>query len=119
MLVPVESVPMRVTYWIAGPQAYREYLRPLMTLLFLPLWVLTLVPPLGESPSRRMYYVLMWACVFCTVGLASITTGSGERIRFIVLATMLPVMVWNAQALYEYAAGRIGRRTRHEAGLAS
>jgi hypothetical protein len=108
LFVPVESIVMRFALSYLSRDAYAAYVRPLLALGFLPIWLLALAPPVRSSDSRKMYYALMWVCVLCLVGFGAITTGSGERIRFPVLAFMLPVMVWNAQSLQTRLRAGIG-----------
>jgi hypothetical protein len=113
MFVPVESLVMRirsrVTSTAERDQAYLGYIRPALALGYLPVWLLSLIPPISATRSRMMYYLLVWTCIICVVGPAAMTTGSGERIRFSVLAFMLPVMAWNADSLHRRMRARIER----------
>jgi hypothetical protein len=103
MFAPVETVALRLIAAMDGAEMYRRVVRPLLTLLCLPIWVGALIPPIG-SPSRcKAYYLLVVVCLLYIVGLSAIGTGSGERIRFPMLAFMMPIAVWNIGHLVRYA----------------
>ena len=110
MFVPVESMVMRLTFFYVSEHAFLTYVRPILGLVFLPMWLLSLAPPIHGSQSHKAYYALMLLCVMCLVGLGAITFGSGERIRFSILVFMLPVMIWNAQSLHGFLRTRIDER---------
>jgi hypothetical protein len=106
VFVPIESSVSRFWAMYAGASTYVTAVRPIVALVCLPIWFLSLVPPIASTHRRRMYYLLMLACLVYIIGFSSISTGSGERIRFPILMFMLPVLMWNVQ----WVRSRLGVR---------
>ena len=98
LFAPVESVIRRVMAATSG-EMYAHVVRPLLTLVCLPFWVSALIPPIGSSTRCKTYYVLVIGFLFYIVGLSAIGTGSGERIRFPMVAFMAPIAVWNIERI--------------------
>jgi len=105
MFVPVESNLMRVVALFASEQTYLRYVRPILGLVCLPVWLLSLIPPINSPKKYRMYYLLAMVLLVYVIGISAISTGSGERIRFPLLAFMLPIMVWNVDRAHRYLHG--------------
>ena len=63
-----------------------------------------------------MYYVLVMMWLVYVVGVSAIGVGQGERYRFAVLVFMLPVMIWNVQALHDRFSSWIHNRETHSGG---
>jgi len=99
VFVPVESSLSRFWAIYASASTYATAVRPIVALVWFPVWTLALVPPIESTPRRRMYYLLMMGCLAYIIGFSSISTGSGERIRFPVLMFMFPVLMWNVEWL--------------------
>jgi hypothetical protein len=99
LLVPVESNVMRMFALYVSEDAYFEDVRIILGVMCLPVWLLSLMPPLGSNGRLKMYYMLVLGCLVYILMLSAIGTGSGERIRFPILAFMLPVVVWNIHQL--------------------
>jgi hypothetical protein len=119
LFVPVESIVARVTSLFVGEHTYFTFVRPLLGVFCLPLWLSALAPPLGASRRHRMYYVLVLLLVVYVVGLSAVSTGSGERIRYPLLVFMLPLLVWNLHHAHEYlrtvSRWRLPGATKHVA----
>jgi hypothetical protein len=110
VFVPVESIVLRVWTIYGIEQGYNTSARPILGLICLPVWLLSLFPPVGQPHRRQWYYALMMGTLLYVVGVSATGTGSGERIRFPVLVFMLPVAVSNGHALHRYLQGWINRR---------
>jgi hypothetical protein len=94
LFVPIESLIWKLTALYASDQVYSTYVRPILALICLPVWLLSLIPPV-DSPKKRAYYLMMITFLVYVVGVTAINPLQGERIRFPILAFMLSVMVWN------------------------
>jgi hypothetical protein len=102
LFVPVESLVQRLTEYYIGTWLYFRYVRPFLFLVCLPIWLLSLIPPIDAARTQRMYYFLAFTLVMY-VGVVSIVANmGGERIRFPVLGLLLPLVVWNVQKLNRY-----------------
>jgi hypothetical protein len=99
LLVPIETTIQRITIRTAGERAYQSYVRPLLGLLCLPIWLLSLTPPLQSPRRQRTYYLLVMLSLLYVLGISAITNFAGERMRFPVLFFMMPVVLWNADYL--------------------
>jgi hypothetical protein len=119
VFAPIESIVMRVAWLYAGEPWYTTTLRPIVAAVCLPLFVLSLIPPVGGKPALKMYYVLMVGWLMYIIAFSAIGTGSGERIRFPLLAFMLPVCAWNLHKLLTHTAvAKLGRSARNIRGNA-
>jgi hypothetical protein len=58
-----------------------------------------------------MYYLLVMMFLLYVVGISAMAPRQGERMRFPVLAFMLPAMVWNVHRMHSY----ISRGVSHAA----
>jgi hypothetical protein len=112
IFVPVESVVARLTALYLSEQAYLTYVRPVLGLLCLPVWLFSLSPPFGSPKKYKMYYLLVVIFLLYVVGVSAITPLQGERMRFPVLVFMLPVMVWNVHCLHSYLSEWLVQRAR-------
>ncbi|HKQ97260.1 MAG TPA: hypothetical protein VJV75_05230 [Candidatus Polarisedimenticolia bacterium] len=108
VFAPVESVPMRRARQAGDEAAYMTGLRPILTLVCLPFWLLAIVPP-AIRPGRRPFYLLAMLLLLYVVGITAITPMQGERIRLPVLILLLPIMAWNVQGLVPRLARLVPR----------
>jgi hypothetical protein len=107
IFVPVESIIARLTALYLSEQTYLTYLRPIIGLLCLPIWLLSLSPPIGSPKGYKIYYLFLMMFLFYVLGLSAMTPLQGERMRFPVLIFMLPVMVWNIHSIHGYLSRRL------------
>jgi hypothetical protein len=96
IFVPIEAFVGKLAVLYESEQLYFTYVRPILALVCLPLWLLSLIPPVG-LPKKKAYYLLVIMFLVYVVGVTVINPLQGERIRFPMLAFMLSVMVWNVQ----------------------
>jgi hypothetical protein len=101
IFVPVESTIARITDFLERGDSYQRYIRPTLGLACLPIWILSLVPPVG-SRSKWSYYLIVLILVLYMAGITALNPRQGERIRFPILAFMLPIVAWNGQACLRY-----------------
>ena len=106
IFVPIEASTRELTVFYMSEQVYLTYIRPILGLLCLPIWLLSLSPPIGLPKKYKMYYLLVLILLFYMVGMSAMSPLAGERMRFPVLAFMMPVMVWNIHNLYIYSQKR-------------
>jgi hypothetical protein len=102
LFVPVEANVLKATTFYLGEQTYFTYVRPILMLSCLPIWLLSLAPPLGPSRELKTYYSLVIVLVFYVIGVSAITNFGGERMRFPVLVAMMPVLAWNLHHIIQY-----------------
>jgi hypothetical protein len=102
IFVPVESAAAKLTALHVSGEDYLTYVRPVLAVLCLPIWLFSLSPPLRYPKRYKMYYLLVLMLLLYVVGLSAMAPRQGERMRFPVLAFMLPVMVWNVHRLHSY-----------------
>jgi hypothetical protein len=102
IFVPIEACVMKLTMFYISEQTYVAYVRPVLGLLCLPIWLLSLSPPIGFPKKSKKYYLCVVTLLLYVVGLSAMTPLQGERMRFPMLAFMLPVMVWNIHGLHSY-----------------
>lgn len=124
VFTPIESGVIKLTAFYMSEQTYQTYIRPVLGLLCLPIWLLSLSPPIGSPAKYKMYYLLVVILLFYVVGMSVMAPLAGERMRFPVLAFMLPVMVWNLHGLHSYlrqwlssASGKFVRHEMHTSGF--
>jgi hypothetical protein len=116
LLVPVESILARLTTLAASEATYERYIRPVVGLLCLPIWILCLIPPRGQLAQRRWYYCLVLLMWVYLAGITALNPAQGERIRFPILAFLVPIAAWNIQTGLAYLA-RLAEPLRQEKGL--
>jgi hypothetical protein len=102
LLVPVEANVLKATTLYTDEQTYFMHVRPILTLACLPIWLLSLTPPLGASKQLKSYYLLLIMLVLYVIGISAVTNFAGERMRFPVLAAMMPMLAWNAYRVSLY-----------------
>lgn len=117
LFAPVESVVSRIMQIYGSETAYFLYVRPILGLLCLPVWCFSFSPPFRGPRRYWMYYLMVMMWLAYVVGLSSIGIGQGERYRFAVLVFMLPVTIWNVQALQTVLRG--STIARHSGGQQS
>ena len=115
LIVPVESNVMRVTAFYLSEQTYGTYVRPILGLLCLPVWCASMMPPVSAPKNQRMYYLLVTVLLIYILGLSATHAGCGERIRFPLLAFMLPLMVWNVHRVHGFLHGLSSEVSRNAA----
>lgn len=94
LVTPIEALPELVVVRAAGARSlYERVLRPLLFVAWLPLWVLAYVPPRRADRRAWPYYLLAMALLLYVAGLSAIAPIQGERMRFAVLAFLLPLAV--------------------------
>jgi hypothetical protein len=113
LFAPVESLIARLANEFILPATYGRYVRPLITVVCLPVFLLSIVPPIAYGRSYRMYYALMMLFLVYIIGLSAIGFGSGERIRFPMLTFMAPVAVWNTRTVVEHLRARFSASDGH------
>jgi hypothetical protein len=110
LFVPIEGVLVQTTDYGGS------LLRKAIGLFWLPFWLLAYFPPLSDRGVRR-YYLAAMACVLYVAAVSAIVPGAGERIRFPVLALLMPVALFNldrgisriSSALRPSRGDRLGR----------
>jgi len=107
LFVPVEVSIFKVTTLYKDEQTYSVYVRPILAMACLPIWFLSLTPPFGARKEVKMYYLLGMMLVLYVIGISAITNFAGERMRFPVLATMLPVLASNVHNVSRYVNRRL------------
>jgi hypothetical protein len=116
IFAPIESIPLRIAELYVGEDGYMRYVRPVLGVVCLPIWFLSLMPPTAAPRNQKAFYLLVMICLFYIVTLSAIGSGQGERYRFPVLAFMLPIAVWNSASLQTLVA--TWKRRRSEAVIA-
>ena len=106
VFAPVELVISRVANELLSPATYRRFVRPVIVAACVPIFLLSLLPPMGHFRGQRPYYALVMLFLLYIIGLSAISYGSGERIRFPILAFMAPVAVWNARTFCDAVQAR-------------
>jgi len=116
LFVPVEANILKFTTFYKGEQTYFTYVRPILGVACLPIWLFALSPPIGSAYKHRMYYVFVMMFLFYVIGISSIVPFGGERIRFPMLAFMLPIAVWNVHCVVRYLRRWTETRSSNYAG---
>jgi hypothetical protein len=88
LFAPIEGVLVQTTDYGGS------LLRKAIGLFWLPFWLLAYFPPVSDRGLRR-YYLAAMACVLYVAAVSAIVPGAGERIRFPVLALLMPVAAFN------------------------
>lgn len=101
LFAPIEQSVAKLTMFYVSASVYLTYVRPFLAVACLPIWLLAMSPPV-RSRKKKAYYLFMMIFLLYMVGITVANPWQGERIRFPVLAFMLPVVVWNFQTVYGY-----------------
>jgi hypothetical protein len=101
LFAPIEQGVAKLTTFYASTSVYLTYVRPLLAAACFPIWFLAMSPPIGSS-KKKAYYLFIMIFLLYMVGITAANPWQGERIRFPVLAFMLPVVVWNFQTVCGY-----------------
>jgi|SRR5262245_11055410 len=117
LLVPVEANVYKLTKFYAGEQTYFNYVRPVLAFVCLPIWLFSLAPPVGSSQKYVMYYLLVMLFLLYVIGISAMTNFAGERMRFPVLAFLMPAAVWNVHCLSGYLRGWMKRTSNNQAAF--
>jgi hypothetical protein len=115
LLAPIEAVPALLARRLDAADDYVATVRPFLAVLSMPLWLLALWPPAGES-RRMAWYAFTILLLGVTVAVTALAPMQGERIRFPILPLMMSIAVWNAGALRNRLAWR--RRAAPAGGAA-
>lgn len=102
LLAPVDSAVIKIVQFFNPESDGPRYLRVALGLLCFPVWLLSITPPFGSSKEVWAYYFLTALFVAYVIGLTSINPFLGERIRFPVLALMLPLAASNVHRIMSY-----------------
>jgi len=105
IFAPIESVVQKLILLYTSDKIYFTYVRPVLGLMCLAVWLFSLIPPISLENRQLLYYFFTMMFLLYVIGISVITQFQGERIRFPVLAFMLPVMVWNVHHVYGYLRG--------------
>jgi hypothetical protein len=111
LFAPIEQCVIILMMFYASASLYLTYVRPLLTMACLPIWFLAMSPPMGSS-KKKAYYLFMMILLLYMVGITAANPSQGERIRFPILALMLPVVVWNFQAIQRHMSRYWGSMAR-------
>jgi hypothetical protein len=105
LLAPIEAVPALLARHLNAGDDYVATVRPFLAVLCMPLWLLALWPPAGGS-RRLAWYAFTILLLGFTLAITALAPMQGERIRFPILALMMPIAVWNARSLRTRLAWR-------------
>ena len=97
LLAPVEALPATLARIDRAPRtsdAYEHRLRPLLFLVWLPVWLLAYIPVVGGDRRARAFYLLVMLLVVYVIGLSSLAPLQGERMRY----PLVPLLVVLAAA---------------------
>jgi len=98
---PIETLVQQILYSRGQQDTYYfSHARPVLVLLWLPLWLLSLFPPVGSKHTNLGLYVLVMTVLLYVLGLSALGSGGGERIRFPVLPFLLILAAVNANDLF-------------------
>lgn len=104
IFVPIEYVVAKFTVFIRDDATYVGYVRPVLFAVFLPMWILFLIPPFRSASKVIAFYSLTMILLLYILGISLHTKDQGERIRFPMLAFMLPVILCNGYNLWRRAS---------------
>ncbi len=106
LMAPLDSATMKGRRLFTSSNGLPDKVRVIIGVLCLPVWLLAIWPPFGFSKEAWAYYWLVAILTTMILGLTAINPFQGERIRFPMLAFMLPIAAWNASTLWRRATGR-------------
>ncbi len=90
-----------------GNPGYFAVLRPILFGLCLPLWILSIFPPLGHPRQYMFYYLIVVLLVLYVLGVSGLVGQQGERYRFPVLIAMLPLAALNIQSIVRWVSEKM------------
>jgi hypothetical protein len=102
LFVPIERPVAAATATVISEDQYHAVLRPILFGLCLPVWILSIFPPLGHPRRYMFYYLFVVLLVLYVLGMSAFVGMAGERYRFPVLIAMLPVAVLNFQSIVRW-----------------
>jgi hypothetical protein len=94
LFCPVEAIAQSASDYCGWP--ITDAWRGVLTLLWLPLWLVCLIPP--RLPEHRSLYYFAMLCLLAILGLSAMYAGAGERMRFPALILMMSVGAVNVTA---------------------
>lgn len=106
LFVPIERPADVATATLISEDQYYAVLRPILFGLCLPLWILSIFPPLGHPRRYMFYYLIVVVLVLYVLGWSSLVGGAGERYRFPVLAALFSLAALNLQSVVRWASTR-------------
>ena len=109
LFVPIVNPALLASVALGATATYYSAVRPILFILFLPLWLLVLVPPRGQSRGFKAYYLVFMLMLAYVLGLSALVGQAGERMRFPVLALMLPLAAVNLERLHRWWLRRRGK----------
>ena len=109
LFVPIENPALLASVALGATETDYDAVRPILFVLFLPLWLLVLVPPRGQSRGYMAYYMAVLLVLAYVLALSALAGESGERMRFPVLALMLPLAAVNFERLHRWWLRRRGK----------
>ena len=99
LFAPVDSATIKLARLFDPKRTTPSWLRIVLGVICLPVWILAILPPLNAPRNQQAYYLLVMLLAAYVFGLTSINPFLGERIRFPVLVFMLPVAAINLAQL--------------------
>jgi len=95
--VPLETALAVLTGGLYSSEA-RSWPRALLFVVFLPVWVLAMIPPLQDR-TYLPHYLLSLLFMAWILGYSALCSGQGERMRFPLLFCMLPIAAVNLRSI--------------------
>jgi hypothetical protein len=95
LFVPTETLALRLFSHRDQQDVYFRYIRPILAVVWLPIWVLAYWPPWRRRRQESVYYLFVMLLVFYVVGMSAFAPLQGERMRFPVLPFLMPVIACN------------------------
>jgi hypothetical protein len=89
LVAPVEAVPAMVARLHGKSAGYARCVRPLLFVLWLPVWLLGCVPPVGGDHRAWAFYGLGMILVVYVIGLSAMAPLQGERMRYPVASLLI------------------------------
>ncbi len=94
-----EGAVSRILYDLDLEAWYEPVARPILFVLWLPVWILALLPPVRQSRSEVAFYCLVMLVTLYVLGLSSFAPGGGDRMRFPVFPFWLILAAASAHRL--------------------
>jgi hypothetical protein len=93
LFVPIEALPAHVMRYAGAGAAYERFVRPLLFLVCLPVWLLAYWPPPRSDRRARAYYALTMMSLAFVVIMSAMAPQQGERMRLPLVAFLVPLAV--------------------------
>jgi hypothetical protein len=105
LFVPTETLPSRLFSRRDQQDVYFRYIRPVLAVVWLPIWVLAYWPPWRRWRQEFPYYLFVMLLVLYVVGISAFAPLQGERMRFPVLPFLVPVIARNLFRIHALTRG--------------